>query len=635
MLPEFGFLSLLLVGALTFCLAVMPLYGLWRQNTTLIQLAFPLSFLYAIFASISLGVLAYSFISDDFSLEYVAQHSNSALPLFFKAAATWGGHEGSMLFWLFSLAIWTALFAWKHRHHDQRLIVLTLAIMGMIGFCFALFILCLSNPFHRLFPAALEGRDLNPMLQDIGLIVHPPLLYLGYVGFAINFALVISALIYQQFSAAFARICRYWVLISWGFLTVGIVLGSWWAYYELGWGGWWFWDPVENASFMPWLLATALLHSLIVYEQRGIFLYWLILLSLFTFALSLLGTFIVRSGILASVHAFTIDPQRGYALLAIFFIFTLGGLTLFALRVSPDKTIARFQCYAKETFFLLLNVLFTFATIIVLIGTFYPLIYRLLGWGNISVGAPYFNQFFLPLLLVIIGLMIFAPQLKWQKIPLTSINKIMRFIVPATIIAMGQIFLETHFSTMKIDPIALCLLILAWWLCLNSLCTASWFVWQTWGMRLAHLGVAMSIIGGTMSHFYAEEVSVKMQAGQTQTLHNYQLTYLGYRNEIGENYTAERTFFRISQYQHFIAEVSAERRFYDMRGVNMREVGIKWGWLSDIYIVIGNKISAEEYTFRLHYKPYVRWLWFGGIISMLGGIIAISNLRKRKFTGCK
>lgn len=635
MLPELGFLSLLIVVALTFCLAFLPAYGLWQNKHAFAQLAYPLSMLYALFCTITLIALAYAFATNDFSLEYVAQHSNSNLPLFYKLAATWGGHEGSMLFWLFSLALWTALFACYNRHNDQRLVISTLVLMGMISFCFAVFILFLSNPFNRLYPIPLEGRDLNPMLQDIGLIVHPPLLYLGYVGLAVNFALVIAALIYQQFNAAFARLCRPWVLASWAFLTIGIVLGSWWAYYELGWGGWWFWDPVENASLMPWLVATALLHSLIVYEKRGILLYWVVLLSIFAFSLSLLGTFIVRSGVLASVHAFSIDPQRGHALLAIFLLFTLCGLLLFALRIKELHSIVRFQLFSKEAAFLFANILFSLATFIVFTGTFYPMIYNMLGWGTISVGTPYFNRLIVPLIFILLILMLFSPYLHWQKLPFSSIKKVALYLLPAVIITLLQILMEQNFNFSSPPLWAFICLSLAWWLLLNTLCCSQWKNKKQWPMRLAHIGVAISIIGGTMSNYYAKEISVKMSPGDTQTLHNYQFTYLGFRNEIGPNYTAERTFFVISQQDNLIAEVSAERRYYDVRTMNMSEVGIKWGWLSDLYIVMGNKISANEFAFRLHYKPYIRWLWFGGLLAMLGGFIAVWNARKPKLKGEK
>ncbi|OBX11768.1 heme lyase CcmF/NrfE family subunit [Gallibacterium genomosp. 3] len=636
MLAELGFISLLFVTIFTACLTLLPAYGIWRKNSFLMQLAQPLSLLYAIFTTTTLVILAYAFATNDFSLEYVAQHSNSHLPLFYQIAATWGGHEGSMLFWLFSLSIWTGCFAWFNHHTDPRLITMTLSIMGLIGFCFALFILGLSNPFQRLFPAALEGRDLNPMLQDIGLIVHPPLLYLGYVGFAINFALIIASLITQQFNAALARLCRPWVLASWAFLTVGIILGSWWAYYELGWGGWWFWDPVENASLMPWLLATGLLHGLIIYEKRGILIYWVKLLSIFTFALSLLGTFIVRSGVLASVHAFTIDPQRGHALLAIFFLFTVGGLILFALRANNPPSIVRFHAVSKESALLITNILFALATLIVFVGTFYPMIFTMMGWGSISVGTPYFNRLFLPLLFLLLGLMIFAPQATWQKLPLAKIKRASYWVIPAIMLTFLQIWQQHSFQTIEItslSPIATSLLILAWWMLFNTLFARWYFDLKQWGMRLAHIGLAISVIGGTISNYYAEEISVRMKAGDTQTLHQYQFTYLGYRNEIGPNYTAEKTFFAIHQQHKPIAQVSAERRFYDVRTMNMSEVGIVWGWFQDLYIVMGNKLSPEEFAFRLHYKPYIRWLWFGGLLVMLGGFLAMWAARKPKLKG--
>ena len=363
MIPELGFLALLLALTSSALLAVIPYWGGAKNNSALIGLTWNFSYLFAIFTAISIGCLAYSFAVDDFSMEYIAAHSNSQLPTFFKIAATWGGHEGSMLFWLFALSVWVVAFAYFSRNIDPIIATRSLSVLGLICFGLCLFIIFLSNPFARVFPIPAEGRDLNPMLQDVGLIFHPPLLYLGYVGFAVNFALTVATLLSGHFDAAVARWMRKWVLVSWLFLTLGIMLGSWWAYYELGWGGWWFWDPVENASLMPWLLGLALLHSLSVSEQRGIFNYWTILFSLFAFAFSLLGTFIVRSGVLTSVHAFAVDSERGGALLLLFFLLTVGSLTLFALKVNLTQSAVRFSVISRESLLLLLNVILTVATV--------------------------------------------------------------------------------------------------------------------------------------------------------------------------------------------------------------------------------------------------------------------------------
>lgn len=386
MIPELGFLALLIASLCAFLLALVPQVGIFLRKPYMIGTAWNLSYLFGIFTCIALFCLAYAFALDDFSVQYVAHHSNSQLPIFFKVSATWGGHEGSMLFWLFALALWLMLFAFSSRHKDPIICARALSVFGLICFGFCLFILFLSNPFERSFPQAFEGRDLNPMLQDVGLIFHPPLLYLGYVGFAVNFAITISALVSGHLDAAVARMMRPWVLLSWLFLTLGIVLGSWWAYYELGWGGWWFWDPVENASLMPWLLGLALLHSLSITEQRGIFSYWTLLFSLLAFSFSLLGTFIVRSGVLTSVHAFAVDGDRGIALLILFFLLTVSAFTLFALKVNLPQSAVRFRLISKENALLLLNILLTIATVSVFLGTFYPIVFTALQWGSISVG---------------------------------------------------------------------------------------------------------------------------------------------------------------------------------------------------------------------------------------------------------
>ena len=389
MLPELGFFFLLLATSGAFFLALLPQLGLYKKSPTLIHSAWWLSYLIALSGTASIALLAYAFATDDFTLEYVAAHSNSQLPLFFKVAATWGGHEGSMLFWLFSLSLWLAAFAFFNRKHDRTFSAQTLSLLGLICFGFALFILFYSNPFGRIFPPPQEGRDLNPMLQDIGLIFHPPLLYIGYVGFAVNFAMSLAALIYPRSARQIARSMRCWVLSAWLFLTLGIVLGAWWAYYELGWGGWWFWDPVENASLMPWLLGLALLHSLTVTEKQGAFNYWTTLFSLLAFAFSILGTFIVRSGALSSVHAFALDNTRGYVLLLIFFLLTVSAFGLFALRAGSDnKNAVEFRLISKAGGILLLNILLTVATVSTFLGTFYPMLFQAMNWGSISVGSP-------------------------------------------------------------------------------------------------------------------------------------------------------------------------------------------------------------------------------------------------------
>lgn len=632
MIPELGFFALLIASFCALLLATVPQFGIVLRKPTMIGTAWNLSYLFGIFTSISIACLAYSFAVDDFSVQYVAHHSNSLLPIFFKVSATWGGHEGSMLFWLFALAIWVMLFAFSSRHKEPIISARSLSVLGLICLAFCLFILFLSNPFERAFPQAFEGRDLNPMLQDVGLIFHPPLLYLGYVGFAVNFAITVSALISGHLDAALARMMRPWVLVSWLFLTLGIVLGSWWAYYELGWGGWWFWDPVENASLMPWLLGLALLHSLSVTEQRGIFSYWTILFSLLAFSFSLLGTFIVRSGVLTSVHAFAVDGERGIALLILFFLLTVGALTLFALKVNLQQSAVRFRIISKENALLLLNILLTIATLSVFLGTFYPIVFTAFQWGSISVGAPYFNAIFLPLFAITLFAMIAVLSMHWKTLNKKRFIQRALLLVPALIIAY---FLISYYvdrnESLYFNLTAYILLSLSIWLILATL----WAPWRyisvkQFAMILAHLGVAVTAIGAIMSSYYSSEIGVRLAPNQIQQLGNYHFHYKGFKNVLGPNYTSEKAHFVVTKQNQPYAEIYPERRYYDVRTMNMSEVGINWGWFGDVYIVMGDRLGNGEFTFRLQYKPFIRWLWFGGILMAFGALLATIGLRRNK-----
>ena len=637
MIPELGFLALLLALTSSALLAVIPHFGVAKNNSALIGLTWNFSYLFAFFPAISIGCLAYSFALDDFSMEYIAAHSNSQLPTFFKIAATWGGHEGSMLFWLFALSVWVVAFAYFSRNIDPIIATRSLSVLGLICFGLCLFIIFLSNPFARVFPIPAEGRDLNPMLQDVGLIFHPPLLYLGYVGFAVNFALTVATLLSVHFDAAVARWMRKWVLVSWLFLTLGIMLGSWWAYYELGWGGWWFWDPVENASLMPWLLGLALLHSLSVSEQRGIFNYWTILFSLFAFAFSLLGTFIVRSGVLTSVHAFAVDSERGGALLLLFFLLIVGSLTLFALKVNLTQSAVRFSVISRESLLLLLNVILTVATVSVFLGTFYPMLFSAMGWGSISVGPPYFNSIFLPLLTLLLTAMVLVLATKWQKIDRTLCTKRLWLALPASVIAYAVIFITIgQEESLKFNVMAFVLLALAVWVLLATLyVNPRTLTIKRLGMIFAHCGAAVVVIGAVMSSYFGSEIGVRMKPNQNQMLNGYEFRYLGFQNELGPNYTSEKAHFEIYKNGKKLTALFPERRYYDVRTMNMSEVGLQWGWLGDLYIVMGDKLTGQntvsgEFTFRLHYKPFVRWLWLGGVLMALGALLAALGLRNKK-----
>ena len=632
MLPELGFLSLLFATTAALLLSIVPQIGIWRNKPTLTNTAWGLSYCFGIFTSVSIGILAYSFATDDFTLEYVAAHSNSQLPTFFKVAATWGGHEGSILFWLFTLSLWLVAFAFFSRKNDRTFAAQTLSLLGLICLGFTIFILFYSNPFGRAFPAPAEGRDLNPMLQDIGLIFHPPLLYVGYVGFAVNFAMSISALIFNRSAQAIARAMRAWVLVSWLFLTLGIVLGAWWAYYELGWGGWWFWDPVENASLMPWLLGLALLHSLMVTEKQGMFSYWTTLFSLLAFAFSVLGTFIVRSGALTSVHAFALDSSRGYVLLLIFFLLTVGSLSLFALRTNTNESAVKFPLISKTGAILGLNIVLTVATVSTFLGTFYPMLFQAMNWGSISVGAPYFNSIFLPLLTLVLFAMAGTLCLNWFQSDKKRFFKRLLLLIPAAVITYGMIWnaLQND-SALRFHFFAYILLTLAIWVLFVTL-------WQNWakvrlayfGMILAHCGVAIATMGAVMSSYFGSELGVRLAPQQSQQLGQFEFHYDRFSNEIGPNFTAEVAFFSVSKQGKPYAEIVPERRYYDVRTMTMSEVGLDAGFWGDLYIVMGDNLGKGEFTFRLHYKPLIRWLWFGGILMALGALCSVINLKRKR-----
>lgn len=629
MLPELGYFSLILAAIAAAFQVGCSLFSELFKRPHYLALNPLLTGVQSLFSLLSFALLAHAFLTDDFTVIYVAQHSNSQLPDFFKFAATWGGHEGSMLFWLAALTLWTGVFCIFADKSDRLFYHRTLAMLGLIALGFMLFILLVSSPFERSFPPPPEGRDLNPMLQDVGLIFHPPLLYLGYVGFAISFAMVVASLVSGCFDAAVARWIRPWTMISWGFLTAGIILGAWWAYYELGWGGWWFWDPVENASLMPWLLGTALVHSLIVSEKRGVFNYWTILLAIFAFALSLLGTFIVRSGVLTSVHAFAVDPDRGMALLILFFSLSFIALALFAFRVNLWQGEVRFLLWSKETAFLLINGLFAVAASAVLVGTFYPMIFTAMNWGSISVGAPYFNHVFTPLALLLMVAMGIAVVLRWKSVPTKQILWRL-YLLPVAVLLAVALTMQTLTQvayTLQILPTIF--ISLAIWIILTHLPYLR-YMWQIrpLAMRLAHIGFAICVIGAMMNSYYGDEKGVRLKPNESATLAGFSFTYDDYQDVIGANYTAERAIFKIAKENETLAQVTPERRYYDVRTMTMAEVGLYHHFLDDIYIVMGDKFGNLEYAFRLHYKPYVRALWLGGIVMVFASLLALFGYRQ-------
>ncbi|RTR36592.1 heme lyase CcmF/NrfE family subunit [Shewanella canadensis] len=639
MIPELGHLSLIIGLAFAFLLASVPLIGVARKDQYLVRYAWPLSYGMFFFIFLSVVVLGYSFAIDDFSVAYVAHHSNSELPIFFKIAAVWGGHEGSLLFWVFALSCWAAAVAFFSKGLEEVFTARVLAVLAMITIGFTLFMVLTSSPFERLFPVPMEGRDLNPMLQDVGLIFHPPMLYLGYVGFAVSFAFAIAALMGGSLDSAWARWSRPWTLAAWIFLTGGISLGSWWAYYELGWGGWWFWDPVENASFMPWLIGTALLHSVIVTEKRAAFRNWTVLLSIFAFSLSLLGTFIVRSGVLTSVHSFAADPSRGMFILLLLGLAVGGSLTLFAFRASEMKSPARFELKSKETMLLVCNILLTVACGTVLLGTLYPLLIDALNMGKISVGPPYFNAVFVPIVLVLFVFMGIGPNIRWKKSKPGELKA--KLLVPAIIATVAGVaapFLaDGQFNIWVMMGVG----------------TATWVTASTFraalditkdkdgsfslarmgrsqlGMIIAHLGIAVSVVGGTMVSNYSIEKSVRMGPGISQELAGYTFNYIETKNVVGPNYTAQQGQVEVTKDGEFVALLRPDRRQYNVRTMDMTEAGIDWGLFRDLYITMGDPLSRTQFAVRLNYKPFVRWLWFGSIFMMVGGVFAASDKRYR------
>ncbi len=639
MIPELGHFALVLGLAFAFLLATVPLIGVARNDQFLIRYAWPFSYGMFIFIAIAIFILGYSFATDDFSVTYVAQHSNSQLPEFFKIAAVWGGHEGSLLFWVFSLSVWTAAVAKFSKGLDISFTARVLAILGIIVCGFTLFTLLTSNPFDRLFPMPLEGRDLNPMLQDVGLIFHPPMLYIGYVGFSVSFAFAIAALLSGRLDSAWARWSRPWAIAAWAFLTAGIALGSWWAYYELGWGGWWFWDPVENASFMPWLVGTALVHSLIVTEKRGTFRNWTVLLAIFAFSLSLLGTFIVRSGVLTSVHSFASDPGRGAFILLLLAITIGGSLTLFGFRASQMSSPARFNWLSKETMLLICNLMFTVAAATVLLGTLYPLLIDALGMGKISVGPPYFNAVFVPISLITFVFMGIGPLIRWKKSKQGELKK--SLLIPAIIaITVGVAAPFIAGDTFK--PWVALGIAAAVWIVLTTVKAATVMAttsqgtkeWSRigrsqWGMILAHTGIAVTVVGATIVSNYSIERSVRMGPGITQELAGYSFKFIGVKTVKGPNYTAQQSLIEIWDGGKLLTTLTPDRRQYNVQTMGMTEAGIDWGLFRDLYITMGDPISDTDYAVRLNYKPFVRWLWFGAIFMMFGGILAASDKRYR------
>ena len=622
MLPELAHLALIFAVVCALILSITIGVRCHQQYPPSAQQnprIYSLSYLCFAFISLSVALLAYSFYQDDFSVAYIAQHANRALPVFYKVTALWSGHEGSMLFWLFSLSLWTALFTRFNRHFSPAITSRTLLILSVLIVLFGIFILGFSNPFLRLDAIPSDGRDLNPMLQDIGFLFHPPLLYLGYVGLAVIFAISLAALLVNDLSQNTSARIRPWLLSAWFFLTLGIATGAFWAYYELGWGGFWFWDPVENASLIPWLIATALLHLTARHQYQGLFPYWVILLGLFSFCFSVLGTFMVRSGIMSSVHAFAVSPSRAFALFILLNIIILVALSIFTAKAKINKPLRHFNLLSLECAVLVFTILMLFMVSTVLLGTFYPMLLDLLKLNAASVGAPYFNTLFIPVILTTLALLIITPDLIDKK----SAPQIMlraSYSVFVSTIGAGLFFYYADYSV-SIISFSLTLICIA--VLLSHLLFALKSHWS-WHKKLrllmVHGGLAIAVFGGMMSQYYHQEKNTLMTVNQSIAFSNFTITLNSVQYTIGPNYTAQQAQLSIYHQQQLLGVAKPEQRHYTVRNTKMTEVGLRSYWLNDFYIILGEKITDTHYAIKIQYKPYIRLLWWGILIMLAASI---------------
>ena len=642
MIGEIGYFSLILSLCFAALLSVFPLVGAQLHHVRLMQTANHLTYGVFISCFLSIVLLMIGFAEDDFSLAVVAQHSNINLPTIYKVTALWGGHEGSLLLWMFILAVWMAAVALFSKAVPLDIISRVLAIMGMIYVGFALFAILTSSPFERTFPnIPLDGKDLNPLLQDPGMIIHPPMLYIGYVGFSVAFAFAIAALLSGEVNASWVRWVRPWTTAAWAFLTGGIALGSWWAYYELGWGGWWFWDPVENASFMPWLVGTALMHSLAVSEKRNLFRSWTLLLAIFAFSLSLLGTFLVRSGVLTSVHSFASDPSRGLFILAFLGIVIGGSLLLFALRAPTISRSGSFHFFSKEMFLLFNNILLVVATLTVLVGTLFPLLADFLDLGKYSVGPPYFNKLFVPLMLALALFLGLGPLLNWKQTRAKQLQKILLRSIPFTLVFMVLLTAlyvsEFHLGSM------VGILFSSW--VLSSVATDLLNKIQQapsvavafkrlrpayYGMQLGHIGFAVCAVGIALVSSGGIERDVKMMQGDSVEIEEYRFEFKGTTEITRVNFKADQGIVHVYENDEFIAVLKPEKRYYFSQMSNvMTDAAIHANLSRDLFVALGEQLDDGAWAVRLQLKPLIRWIWLGAILMMLGGFLSIADKRYR------
>jgi cytochrome c-type biogenesis protein CcmF len=640
-IAELGHFALIIALTMAVLQSVVPMVGSFKGYSNWMRLGSSLSIGQLLFVAISFVCLVIAFLNDDFSLKYVSQNSNTALPDHYKISAVWAAHEGSLLLWALILAGWTAAVALFSRSLPLVLIARILSVLGAISVGFALFLLLTSNPFERLLPLApVEGADLNPLLQDIGLIIHPPMLYMGYVGFAVPFAFAIAALIGGQFDSAWARWSRPWINLAWVFLTIGITLGSWWAYYELGWGGWWFWDPVENASLMPWLVGTALLHSVSATEKRGVFRSWTLLLAIFAFSLSLLGTFLVRSGILTSVHAFASDPERGVFMLMFLAIVIGGSLMLFALRGPAMQKVAAYSGWSREVMLLINNVILVSSMTMILIGTLYPLVADVLELGKISVGPPYFNFFFVPLtvgLVIAMGIAVFT---KWKSTESRLIFSKIPVPLLLAIICGGvfPFYLSTDYSFSIVAGLTIFMTI---WLTATigvdlvdkvgfNLKRVAKLSYSYLGMQLAHTGLAICVLGVGLSSAYDQTRELRMAPGDNALVAGYEFNFSGVNQVAGPNFTAFQAQIKVIQNRRLVANLFPEKRHYNAGGQVMTEAAIDPSLTRDIYVSLGEPLAGGAWALSLQVKPFVRCIWLGAMMVAIGGLLAASDRRYRR-----
>ena len=641
MIPELGHFALILALCVALAQGVLPLAGAARGNRAWMSMARPSALLLLLLVVIAFACLTYAFVTNDFSVKYVAEHSNSKLPLAYRISGVWGGHEGSLLLWTLMLGLWMSAVSIFSRTLPEEMLARVLGIMGLVSVGFFIFMLFASNPFERLLPAAADGRDLNPLLQDPGMVFHPPMLYMGYVGFSVAFAFSMAALIDGRLDATWARWSRPWTTVAWAFLTLGIALGSGWAYYELGWGGWWFWDPVENASFMPWLVGTALIHSLAVTEKRGAFRIWTVFLAILAFSLSLLGTFLVRSGVLTSVHAFATDPRRGIFILAFLAAVIGSSLVLFAWRASKVGLGGRFALVSRESMLLTNNALLLVAAGAVLLGTLYPLVLDALGMGKISVGPPYFETVFVPLMAPALFMMGLGPLARWKQASLPELALRLRWALAVSFaVAIITPLLMGGWSTM----VAFGLLLAAWIVgssvvnlkaqlgrasARNLGSRLSQLSGSYYGMLLAHLGVAAFIVGVTLVKGYEAETDVRMEVGDTAHLGGYAFKFAAVNEVKGPNYVASRGTFEVTRGSEPVTILNSEKRMYTVQNMPMTEAAIDAGMLRHLYVALGEPLSATTWIVRVYHKPFISWIWIGCLMMGVGGFLAAFDRRYR------